>query len=302
VERLHEQPHARAERLHDKEQRRHQMKVRNHTRNLDFVWRNHSTPLTRLSEEQAAQYDEKGFVVLEDVFPHELMDQVAAEIDPIEDRVEKFLQTQPDGKLFIARAGEITFATNLVKHSETLVEFVKHPAFAEITHDLVGPDVRLYWDQSVYKKPGTDAPFPWHQDNGYTYLEPQQYLTCWVALTDATPENGCPWVLPGLHKRGTLAHETTDLGFVCVDEPDTEPVVAPVRKGGIVVFSSLTPHSTGPNRTDGIRKSYIVQFAPDGAVVYPRGLDGRESDEGVPANEPDRQFPILVGGVPAERD
>ncbi len=272
------------------------MELTRHPRNQEFVWRKPSEPLKRLSKSEAAQYDEQGFVVLEDVFPHDLMDAIAAEIDPIEARVEQFLQTQPGGKLFIARAGEITFSTHLVKHSQRFVEFVREPAFAEIAHDLVGPDVRLYWDQSVYKKPGTESPFPWHQDNGYTYLEPQQYLTCWVALTDATVDNGCPWVLPGVHRRGTLLHEITDLGFVCVHEPAPPSIAAPVGKGGIVVLSSLTPHSTGPNRTDAIRKSYIVQFAPDGAVVYPRGPDGPAQAKPVPANEPDRQFSILSRG------
>ena len=121
--------------------------------------------------------------------------------------------------------------------------------FCDLVHDLIGPDVRLYWDQAVYKKPGTRAPFPWHQDNGYTFVEPQAYLTCWVALTDATETNGCPRVVPGLHRGGTLAHRATDLGFVCFDEPPSPPVDAPVRAGGIVVFSSLTPHATGPNLT-----------------------------------------------------
>ena len=35
-----------------------------------------------------------------------------------------------------------------------------------------------------------------HQDNGYAYVHPQQYLTIWLALTDATVDNGCPWVAP----------------------------------------------------------------------------------------------------------
>jgi ectoine hydroxylase-related dioxygenase (phytanoyl-CoA dioxygenase family) len=155
-------------------------------------------------------------------------------------------------------------------------------------HDLIGPDVRLYWDQAVYKKPERPAEFPWHQDNGYTYLEPQQYLTCWVALGDATRENGCPWVLPGLHRHGTLRHELTDAGFRCLEEPaGAVPVEA--RAGSIVVFSSLTPHRTGPNTSDQVRKSYIVQFAPDGAVAYP-------GEEPVLQNDPDRQFPILREG------
>ena len=136
----------------------------------------------------------------------------------------------------------------------------------DVCADLIGPDVRLYWDQAVYKKPGTESPFPWHQDNGYAFVEPQQYLTCWVALTDATEENGCPWVVPGLHRRGTLAHEYSDIGFVCLRDP-ADAVAVPARAGSIVVFSSLTPHSTGPNRTDAVRKAYIVQYAPAGAEV-----------------------------------
>ena len=54
-----------------------------------------------------------------------------------------------------------------------------------------------------------------------------------------------------------------------------------------VVFSSLTPHRTGPNTTSATRKAYILQFAPDGAVIHAR--DGSL----VPANQPDRQY--LIG-------
>ena len=159
--------------------------------------------------------------------------------------------------------------------------------------DLIGPDVRLYWDQAVYKKPGTESPFPWHQDNGYAFVEPQQYLTCWVALTDATEDNGCPWVVPGLHRRGTLAHEYSDIGFVCLRDP-ADAVAVPVRAGSIVVFSSLTPHSTGPNRTDEVRKAYIVQYAPDGAAVV-RPEPGGPAQR-VAADDEGRQYEVLRRG------
>ena len=145
----------------------------------------------------------------------------------------------------------------------------------------------------MYKKPGTEFPFPWHQDNGYAFVEPQQYLTCWVALTDATEENGCPWVVPGLHRLGTLAHEYSDIGFVCLREPEgAVPVPAPA--GSIVVFSSLTPHSTGPNRTGTVRKSYIVQFAPVGRRRGPgrarRTCDPQHGRQrGAPVRDPARR-------------
>jgi ectoine hydroxylase-related dioxygenase (phytanoyl-CoA dioxygenase family) len=183
----------------------------------------------------------------------------------------------------------------LVKRSPDLRRFTRSALFAGLCADLIGPDVRLYWDQAVYKKPDTHASFPWHQDNGYAFVEPQQYLTCWIALTDATEENGCPWVLPGLHRLGTLAHRYTDIGFVCLSEP-RHAVAVPVTRGSIVVFSSLTPHSTGPNLTADVRKAYIVQYAPSDAHVV-------QSDEAngltrTPANDEQRQFVILQSGEP----
>src|SRR5581483_4824568 len=110
-----------------------------------------------------------------------------------------------------------------------------------------------------------------------------------------TEENGCPWVVPRLHRRGTLAHQYSEIGFVCLSEPDGA-VPVPASSGSIVVFSSLTPHSTGPNRTDQVRKAYIVQFSPVGACVV-RVAEGGETAR-IPADDPTRQFVILRDGVP----
>ena len=142
--------------------------------------------------------------------------------------------------------------------------------------------MNLYWDQAVYKKPEKPRRFPWHQDNGYAFVEPQQYLTIWLALTDATVDNGCPWVVPGLHRRGTLAHRYVDpLGFECLHDPPGA-VAAEVPAGGAVVFSSLTPHLTGPNTTAEVRKAYIIQYAPAGAEILARRPGRRPPDEANP--------------------
>ena len=246
---------------------------RRHELNQGFEWIDHAGPFRVVNHEQARRYDELGFFVLEDAVDPETLAAVTAATDPFEADQEEALRAMEGGRFFIARADEITFTTHLVVRSPLLRNFTTASLFADLCADLVGPDVRLYWDQAVYKKPGTESPFPWHQDNGYAFVEPQQYLTCWVALTDATEDNGCPWVVPGLHRLGTLAHEYTDVGFVCLRDPDDARPV-PVSAGSIVVFSSLTPHSTGPNRTNGVRKAYIVQFAPDGAEVVRPAPDG----------------------------
>ena len=264
-----------------------------HERNTAFTWSEHAGPFRVVTAEQARRYDEDGFFVLEDALGPAEVDALIGAIDPFEERQADALRELEGGRFFIARADEITFTTHLVLQSPVLRRFTRSALLTDLCADLVGPDVRLYWDQAVYKKPGTESPFPWHQDNGYAFVEPQQYLTCWVALTDATEENGCPWVVPGLHRRGTLAHEYSDIGFVCLREPD-DAVAVPARAGSIVVFSSLTPHSTGPNRTGDVRKAYIVQYAPSGAEVVRPEPGG--SAVRIPAADEGRQYEVLRGG------
>jgi ectoine hydroxylase-related dioxygenase (phytanoyl-CoA dioxygenase family) len=127
---------------------------------------------------------------------------------------------------------------------------------------MLGPDIDLYWNQSVFKQPEGTKDFPWHQDDGYTPVEPSPYLTLWLALNDATPENGCISVLPGSHKRGLVPHEPSPVGLVCYsnDAPD-QGVRVPVKAGSMAVFSSLTFHKSGPNTSNGPRKAYVIQYS-----------------------------------------
>jgi ectoine hydroxylase-related dioxygenase (phytanoyl-CoA dioxygenase family) len=172
-----------------------------------------------------------------------------------------------------------------------------HPAVLGLCADLIGDDVRLYWDQAVYKKTEKPRRVPWHQDNGYTYVEPQEYLSVWIALTDATTENGCPEVAAGHHRLGTLAHHYVDpLGWECLEE-GTPSVAAPVAAGGAVVFSSLTPHRTGPNLTGEVRKAYILQYCPSTAEILQGDPTGAPSAR-VPCTAEGRQYEVLRGGEP----
>ena len=96
---------------------------------------------------------------------------------PDEHSIVAFLRSRDDERFAIAEAGAITFSTHLVLRSPLLRELSRRPRIVGICADLVDPDVNLYWDQAVYKRPEKPRRFPWHQDNGYAFVEPQQYLT-----------------------------------------------------------------------------------------------------------------------------
>jgi ectoine hydroxylase-related dioxygenase (phytanoyl-CoA dioxygenase family) len=277
-----------------------------HPWNRDFVWALPGGEPTTLSADQKAAFDRDGFVVVPDVVDADTLAAATADLDGLEAAVERYLAAQQDGRASIAESGAITFTVHAVLRSEAARRLVRDPGLVGMTRDLVGPDVNLYWDQAVYKKPERPRRFPWHQDTGYTFVEPQHYLTCWVALTDATVANGCPWVLPGAHRAGTLLHHWVDpMGWECLPADGAEgaaagAVAAEVPAGGVVVFSSLTPHFTGPNTTDAVRKAYIVQYAPAGMRTVEGDWQGGGEPTGTaPCDDPDRQFPVLRGGQPA---
>ena len=227
-----------------------------------------NAPLKILSKDQADDLDVKGFTVLENIFSANKIDSLREEIDSLERESLDRLKNDKEQQVgTITSADQITFTSGLAQQSELTRSFCADSVFQKICYDVLNcDDVRLYHEQAVYKKPCQDRIFPYHQDNGYTFTEPLQYLTCWVALNDATEENGCPWFIPGLFRRGPLPHEFDEVnkGWAIRGLRTEDAVCVPVKSGSVAVFWSLTPHMTGANNTLGVRKSYVCQYAPDG--------------------------------------
>ena len=202
-------------------------------------------PLQILNADQAQEMDLHGFTVVEDAFSAAEIGQLRDEIDGLE------------GESLSGPAERSAFARS----------FCASPFFQMVCHDVLNcDDVRLYRDRAAYKKPSSGRISLYHQDIGYTFVEPLQYLTCWVALNDATAENGCPWFVPGLFRRGPLRHELDESSgnwTISGLRPD-HAVCVPVKAGSVALFWSLTPYTTGANSTNSVRKAYICQYAPDG--------------------------------------
>jgi phytanoyl-CoA hydroxylase len=268
-----------------------------HPWNTAFEWVSSTAgPGQVLTWEQRNSFDDGGFVVLRSVLPSDLLEHVRDETD-VADASYRAGLVAGGGRAGISELGAITFSAHLVARSNVLKAFSKERVFVNLVLDLIGPDVNLYWDQAVYKMPEKPRRFPWHQDNGYAFVEPQQYLTCWVPLVEVTLDNGCPQVAPGLHRLGTLRHVWVEpLGWQCFQEPPVRPVAARAEPGDVVVFSSLTPHLTGPNLTGGVRKAYILQYAPPGAEVL-QGDPAKGGPTGrLACNNEDYQYPVTRAG------
>lgn len=212
-----------------------------------------------VTPQRREQFERDGYFVLTDYFSPEEVAAITCAIDrhalQHEDRLRE------SGAQGISRPGEISFTAFLAESDPEIAAFCLQLRMADLMRELIGPDVRLYWNQSVYKQPETPREFPWHQDNGYTPVEPAQYYTCWLALTEATVENGCIWLLPGSHRQGPVPHTDSPIGRVGYTGPDPG-IPVPLRPGSMAVFSSLTLHRSGPNLSQGTRKAYIMQYIP----------------------------------------
>src|SRR5262245_11414055 len=103
-----------------------------HPWNAGFEWRDHDGPFTTVTSDQARQFDEEGYFVIEDAFSADEMAVLDAEIRPGEARVREFLEQLPDGRLSVAGVDTQTVAPHLVVHSDHLRAFCRQPLLTGI--------------------------------------------------------------------------------------------------------------------------------------------------------------------------
>ena len=239
-----------------------------------------------MNDERVRQFRDDGWFVAEDVF-------TPAECDEIIGHVE---QARLELELGEAADGPLVYRPMMHLASEPLTEVATDARWAEIVLPLLGADARLYWEQAVAKPPEARTELPWHQDSGYTPTVPEEYVTCWLALDDASVDNGCLWVRPGSHHDGRQRHHAGAGPFRVGYEGPDDGMPVPVRRGSVLVFSSLLMHRSGPNTTGRQRRAWILQYCVADAVSALSGklLDDRllVARDGRWLTEPVRERPL----------
>lgn len=82
-----------------------------------------------------------------------------------------------------------------------------HSRALAIAKELQGDDIEMDFDMLINKAPFTNTPTPWHQDAAYWIKMPDtRAASCWLALDDASVDNGCMWYVPGSHMRPLRPH------------------------------------------------------------------------------------------------
>jgi len=233
---------------------------------------------TILSDEYIEFYRENGFLVMENFLnDRELTSWRDVVSQAVEDHARDpnaFSNVNSDREYY---KRVFVQCVNLWKTSDAVKALVLNPQLGKLAADLQGVSgVRLYHDHAMFKKPWAN-PTNWHVDNVMDPYSSNQSGMIWIALDDATLQNGCLYFLPGTHReteyKSEGALDRAGIGDLFADYPhwaQREPVAAEVRAGSAVYIHGLVAHAAGPNMTPRPRRVLAMLYMPEGSTYNGR--------------------------------
>ena len=197
-------------------------------------------------------------------------------IDDIQAWGESFLAELPQRQRAWYVDGGVKARTVLRKldnphqHRALVRDLARTPALVERVEAIIGRGVSLYFSQVFFKPPEGGGPKPAHQDNFYFGPNDEEgVVTAWVALDDATLENGCLYFGEGTNRGPVYAHEAP------ADEPfnlqlpaaivQRQPMTpAPVLRGGASFHHGNTFHQSASNLSPHWRRACALHYVNAG--------------------------------------
>ena len=249
-----------------------------------------------LTQDQKDLFHAQGYLVVENVLDEIILDPVRNEYKTLLDQlISSWGLTGLEGASFqdklmaaydkaldwfqpmdISLPGDTITKDTPFHIGPAVFDMVTASRLLDLAEDLLGPELTSNPIQHVRIKPparqlekgeirahvgSTD----WHQDRAVALEEADQtdMITVWLAVTDATVENGCLQVVP--NKNELLTHcpyKQTAIADGLLDKSQAVPL--PVKAGGAVIFHPMTPHASLENTSDAIRWSFDLRFNKTG--------------------------------------
>ena len=212
---------------------------------------------SELGDKSAAFYHEHGYLVVSDALQTDEVEAILEESRSIVrgERGEIHNYTPPaislpddellGGVLCIHQPHRTSSAIRGVLAQQTIVD---------VLTSVIGPNVKCMQSMLFIKSSGKPGQ-AWHQDEDFIPTRDRSLCGAWIALDNATTENGCLWIIPGSHQRGILwpQYPHNDPRFDCTVESfdfpyaDEDAVAVEVPAGAVVFFNGYTLHRSLPN-------------------------------------------------------
>jgi phytanoyl-CoA hydroxylase len=221
-----------------------------------------------LTAEQKQFFEENGYLPYGRVLSDEEVEALrqrseeiaAGRLTHVPSRYIQFEAAFADGKKTVEpRIDMIRKMTYLSYHDDLFEGVAKKAEIVDVIEALLSPNIKLYTDQLMMKPRFNGTVTHWHQDSvAWPMFAPQNHVSCWLALDDATIENGCMTVIPGSHKWGPIAREYKD-NFLAMPHL-AEPVPVEVKAGHCMFHHGLNFHRTGANTTPNRRRGLALHY------------------------------------------
>jgi phytanoyl-CoA hydroxylase len=217
------------------------------------------------------QYEQDGYAVLADALS-------AGEVQALRDEAVRICRGELGAVDGVRRAADDEPDEQVVREylcihfphklSDLMHTTLAHPAVVDALTGIIGPNVKAMQSMLFIKSEGKPGQ-AWHQDELFIPTRDRSLTAAWIALDDATVENGCLWVLPGSHRRGVLYPDRDhhDPRFDCEVEAydfpyrDEDAVAVEVAAGSVVVFNGYLLHMSLPNGgRHGLRRALVNHY------------------------------------------
>ena len=234
----------------------------------------------RIDKNQVDFFQENGFIIIEDFLsPYELAHWRTIVMYAVSKRngrkmPDKEVKTgEEDGiNEDAAYFGKVfDQLLNLWQTDEDVKELMTDERIGKMAAELAGVDsIRIWHDQALFKRPWAN-PTSWHLDTPFWSFSDRRALSIWVALDDATLENGCLYFIPGSHHETSFENKGIGKNMDNIFEfyPQflkVRSVAAPMTAGSCSFHNGLTIHGANANMTSGYRRAMTCAYMPDGNV------------------------------------
>lgn len=232
-----------------------------------------------LTSEQKAEFHERGFLHYGRVMTEE-------QTDALRERMFEVIEGRSKGKAeSVSGWGDkrkVIQIVNIWEADDLFRAHLYNPTITQIVSELMDTDtVRVWHDQVQFKPPLIGGPTDWHQDHPYwPIIQPADLISAWVALEDATIENGAMSMVARSHLWGQYDGGT--IGINADYSPAYDPAFVPegetvevvpceVVAGGVVFHHCRTWHGAPANHSDRPRPAIAVHYMPGYTRYAPSG-------------------------------
>ena len=208
--------------------------------------------MNSLNVKQLEDYENHGFVSPIDVLTLEAVTKIKEEI-------EYFEKKWPDELIGLGR--------NNVHYISPIFDQVCHNSkILDAVESIIGKDILVGGTTLFIKDTDKKGFVSWHQDAKYIGFEPHNWVTAWLAITDANEENGCMRMWSGSHKEKIKKHKDTfnennllTRGQTVQNVPleDTTPNI--LRAGQLSLHHPMIVHGSGSNKSNIRRIGFVIQ-------------------------------------------